>query len=165
MHPRRLANTITSKWRRWTLVGVLVCLGWMLQGGDSPPRLEGAQQDDTEEFLLADHMSEIDRAMTFLKRQVAKADKNDSSLALVVGIQQHALATKGMVPTKTKDLHASKRKGFVINYRRKIIGLLDELLKLEKQLLDNRNQDAVKTYQRIRRLEKEGHKQFRKEDD
>src|SRR3954468_8216526 len=82
-----------------------------------------------EDELIADN-----KALKTLKTQITDASKNASSLQLIGEMEKHFLAAKEMEPARAKK-EANKAK-FVADYRKAMINLMSEVLKLEAAVAD-----------------------------
>jgi hypothetical protein len=68
---------------------------------------------------------------------------------------------KGILPESVESLPDDKKADAAVKYRAELVKLLEGLLKAEQEVLDGKNEDALKTITGLREIEKEGHEQFR----
>lgn len=110
---------------------------------------------------LEDEMIAANNALKKLKMQITDASKNQSSLELIQEMQKHFLAAKGMEPVRTKK-EADKTK-FVVDYRKAMVTLMSEMLKLEGAVLDGKNDEAAGILKSLTKIKSDGHEKFQEE--
>src|SRR3954469_11347413 len=106
----------------------------------SAPLVRAADEKTKGDTPLEDEMIAANDALKKLKPQIADASKNASSLQLIQEMEKHFLAAKGMEPARAKK-EANKAK-FVADYRKAMINLMSEVLKLEGAVADGKNDEA-----------------------
>ena len=114
--------------------------------------------DDTTP--LEDAMTTLNKALKTVKAQVEDPSKNADSLKLVAEIEKQALIAKGFEPAKAKSVPAAEKAKFVAAYRVKMTELMTEILKLEKALLENKNDAAAASVKLLYEMKTAGHKVF-----
>lgn len=120
---------------------------------------EGAKKEHT---LLEDRMDDINASWRRLRRQVADAAQNASSLELVAAIRRAAHGTEEMTPAKIDEIPEAARARFLEDYRagmKKFLALLDSL---EAALKAGNNEAATKAVADLADHQKESHKAFKK---
>jgi len=113
-----------------------------------------------ESTPLEDAMTALNKALKTVKAQVEDVSKNAESLKLVAEVEKQALIAKGFEPAKTKSIPAGEKAKFVAAYRVKMTEMITEVLKLEKALLENKNDEAAKAVKVLYEMKTEGHKIF-----
>ena len=83
-------------------------------------------------------------------------------LDLITRVQTHALAAKGLTPQLIAEQPADQQSESLQAYRQSMIVLIESLLAMERQIIDSDFEQAYETFQSIRDLQSEGHKQFKK---
>jgi ABC-type transporter MlaC component len=113
-----------------------------------------------ESTPLEDAMTALNKALKTVKAQVEDVSKNAESLKLVAEVEKQALIAKGFEPAKTKSLPAAERAKFVAAYRVRMTELMTEVLKLEKALLENKNDAAAASVKMLYEMKTDAHKIF-----
>ena len=114
---------------------------------------------------LNSEMEDMDEAMKKLRRSIRKAEQNEASLKLLAEIQQKAVSSKGMIPTKTAKVPEADRAKFVLAYRREMAAVIIDLCQMEQALLDGDNAKAQEIYKAIGTREDKDHDQFMQKDE
>lgn len=144
--------------RKLDRAGLVVLLAMMAFGGWRVVAPAAAQDDHESE--LHGKMEKIQGAMRQVVRQVKDPAQNTRTLEQVVQIQKLALETKVMTPTKIAAEEPAKQAQMVQAYRLKMVALMEQLLKLEAALLEDRNADAAAVINAIKKIQSEGHEEF-----
>ncbi len=132
---------------------------------DVRPRNTDAESEHDEHERLEHLMESIARSMKKLEKQVADPKQNEASLKLVTEIASAVQQAKLIVPGGVKRLPESDRAKAATEYRKMMGNVQRELLDLEDNLLDNKNEDAVENVKTIREVQKTGHDEYRVKDD
>ena len=113
---------------------------------------------------LHEEMEAIEKAYRSLKRLVKDPKKLEPALAAVSRMQLHTLNAKDMVPAMAADKPEAERAQFIAKYRAGMVNLLKQQLLLEEQLLAGETEKAVETYESLKKLEADGHREFKPAD-
>jgi hypothetical protein len=126
------------------------------------PKQEGARDGKKHESAtpLAQQMTKIDDAMTFLKRGLRDPAKHDDCLAQVATAQAACIAAKLLVPKMAATTAEAERAAFVTNYRKGMAALLIEWTNLELTLLNGDKDASLASYKKLEAMEEEGHNVF-----
>jgi soluble cytochrome b562 len=122
-----------------------------------------AADKDKGDSPLEDEMIAANKALKTLKTQITDASKNASSLQLIGEMQKHFVAAKDMEPLRSKKVPEGERAKFLADYRKAMINLLSEMLKLESAVLDNKNDDASAILKNLTKIKSDGHDKFQEE--
>jgi cytochrome c556 len=117
----------------------------------SAPVVSAADKEETE---LGNHMDKMGGAFRKLKKQVADAAQNESSLKLVATIKEEAAASAKEKPAWHPD-DAPK-------FQAKMKEFSDKVAALETALKAGKNDVAAKIVDELGAAQKEGHKEFKK---
>ena len=128
----------------------------------SPAKSEPKKEEEKTD--LEKTMDKMNKAFRALRKQVADATKNDSSLTLVATIRTAAEAASKLIPEKAQDLPEADRPDFVARYRAGIKDLVAGLDKLEADLKAHNNTAAVADVKSIGSTERKNHKEFKRPD-
>jgi soluble cytochrome b562 len=120
-----------------------------------------AKEEKTD---LEKQMDSINRAFRTLRRQIADATKNDSSLQLVQTMHDAADAASKLTPKKAADLAEADRPQFESEFQAGIKDLMGALDKLTTDLKANDNTAAADDVKQIQTLEGQNHKKFKKQE-
>ena len=119
-----------------------------------------AQSATTEEPPLVVNMEVIEDGLRALRGDLGDLGKLELRLDLLVGMQTAAKATKTMVPPLLDQQPEAERGAFLRAYRKEIITLEEELLRLERAILDGNLEAAKASYKALKQLEEDGHARF-----
>lgn len=148
----------------WRFV-FLVCAAALTVGLLGLHRAQGdAHGEGNAKVSLHDEMSQMNRAMRRLRRQIQDPTRQQDALASVVALQHHALACKGLTPDTVDELPDHEQAAALMDYRTRMIQVVQTLLRLERQLLDGDYDHAQESYDQLGSLQDQGHKRFRKKD-
>jgi soluble cytochrome b562 len=136
------------------LVGMLVVLG--LAG---VARLQAFADDDKNPLHVA--MEKMDDSLKALRKQLGDASQNEASLKLIEEMQTQCVVAKAQVPERAAK-EADKKK-FVTAYRLDMLKVMDELVKLERAVLEGKNEDALGIAKGLTKIKNEGHEKFQVE--
>ncbi len=122
------------------------------------------------EIARADGDSKLDQGMEKLNRgfrgmRRARGDIQ-KTLELIPGMQEGALMSKGEMPHVVEDIKDEKERAEALKrYRIQMIDLMTELLVLEKAALNGEAESVTASVQKLGRLQKTGHDEFREEEE
>jgi soluble cytochrome b562 len=133
-----------------------------LRAQDAPPAASAGAPQKEEKTELEKNMDNMGRAMRTLRRQVADATKNESSLQLVSTIRSAAEAASKLTPAKAQDLPEADRPQFVADFQAGMKDLFAALDKLEADLKANDNTAAAADFKQVGSVEGQNHKRFRR---
>ena len=147
------------------LSAFLLVLGFVIaipttQAQEKAPASAAASKKSKTDLEKA--MSTIGRANRQLKKQIADASKNASSLELVAKMREGAEASVKLIPAKAQDLPASERDAFTSKYQASMKDFLAGVAKLEADLKANNNAAAQVYLKNLNDQEKDGHKSYRR---
>jgi cytochrome c556 len=120
--------------------------------------------DDKPETELGAKMEKMSGAFRALRRQITDASKNEDSLAKLATIRQNAEASVKLDPAKKSEIPAADQKKFVADYQAKMKEFIALVGKVEAALKANNNEEAGKLLTAMGDAQKQGHKQFKKDD-
>ncbi|WP_373060627.1 cytochrome b562 [Gemmatimonas sp.] len=119
-----------------------------------------AQQDE-EKTPLGKKMSAMNAAFKAVGRQVEDASQNANTLEQLTIIETNAKAALTMVPAKKEKVPAAEQTKFQSGYEAGMKELLTAVDKLKVSIKAGKNADAVATYDEIKGLQRDGHKEYR----
>jgi cytochrome c556 len=134
-------------------------LATLLIGFTVSPLVHAAGDDDTQ---LGKEMSAMNKAFRQLKKQVADATQNASSLELVAHLKKGAEASVDLIPEKAAGLPEADKAAFVEKYKKEMKEFVAALDKLEAAFKAGDNEAAGKLLTELNAMQKAGHKEFRK---
>jgi soluble cytochrome b562 len=120
--------------------------------------------DDEPETELGGKMEKISGAFRALRRQIKDSSKNADSLARLATMRQNAEAAVKLEPAKKDEIPAGDQQKFVADYRAKMKDFIALIGKVEAALKANNNDEAAKLVTAMGDAQKQGHKQFKKDD-
>jgi soluble cytochrome b562 len=126
------------------------------------PASGGANTPD--EGPLAEAMEEMDAHMRTLRKTLKDPARGADSLAAIVGLQGAVNAAKVEVPPMARGLEGEAREAFVRDYRKAMIDLGEDLLALERHVVDGDLEKAMEAYKAVRKHEDPGHERFTEEE-
>lgn len=113
----------------------------------------------------------IEQAMNTMKKnarslkallQEKEKDKAAEALPLVVEMQNAILSAKGATPDLVNEIQDAKKKAEeMVAYRRAMIEMLGEALKLEDALLEGKMEKAREHFEKLGKMQKPGHDRFK----
>jgi soluble cytochrome b562 len=127
----------------------------------SAPLARAAEDKEKGASPLEDEMIAANKALKTLKTQITDASKNSSSLQLIAEMEKHFLAAKEMEPARAKK-DANKAK-FLADYRKAMVNLMSEMLKLESAVVDGKNDEAGAILKNLNKVKADGHDKFQEE--
>jgi type II secretory pathway component PulJ len=127
------------------------------------PAIAADEKHDHAHDAIMDAMEAMNKAYKKLKPQIADASKNASSLELISEMQKQTLIAKGNVPGRAAKTPTAQRAKFVADYRKSMIALMGEYLKLETAIIDGNNAEAEKIFANLNKLKEKEHEKFQEE--
>src|SRR3954469_24260072 len=127
----------------------------------SAPLVRAADEKAKGDTPLEDEMIAANNALKKLKTQITDASKNQSSLELIQEMQKHFLTAKAMEPARAKK--ESDKAKFVADYRKAMVNLMSEMLKLETAVVDNKNDEAAAMLKNLGKIKSDTHEKFQEE--
>ncbi len=120
---------------------------------------EGDKKADGKKSLH-DNMEEMGSYFKKVRKGVADPAKNKATLEALAVVQAHSIDAKDERPHIVSHAGPGQRKDLVKAYRKSMIEMNIELLKLELLILDGKNEEAVAKTKEIGKLIKKGHNKF-----
>jgi cytochrome c556 len=132
-----------------------------LSAETTPPPAPAADAHAHDHTPLEDQMSAMRGAFNKLRKQVADASLNASSLELATKLR--AAAEKGVTetPARAAEVPEAERAKFVADYQAKMKEFVAEVQKLEAALKADNNTEAAAILANLGTMQKEGHKAYR----
>ncbi|MBL8900994.1 MAG: hypothetical protein JNM84_25410 [Planctomycetes bacterium] len=97
-----------------------------------------------------------------LKPLLQEKDKAAEALPLVVEMETALMSAKGVTPDLVNEIQDAKKKAEeTLAYRRMMIEMLGETLKLEDALLEGKMEKAREHYEKLGKMQKPGHDRFK----
>jgi hypothetical protein len=125
------------------------------------PEHGGAEAEQAEEKTpLVVNMEILRDGLRDLRRDLTDVAGLTARLDLVVAMQTAAKATKTLVPPLVEEQPESERAAFVLGYRKEMIAVEEELLRLERAILDADLAAAKESYKKLKQMEEDGHERF-----
>jgi soluble cytochrome b562 len=143
----------------WTLV-LALAVGGLAVGFGPSGRVIAEEHKHTP---LEDAMDAMNKALRTLKTQAADVSKQASNLELVSEMQKQMVLAKSLTPARAESLQAADKQKFLIEYRKAMVGLIGELLKLEAAFLDGKTDDAQAIIKNLNKIKTDGHEKFQVE--
>src|SRR5688572_21680568 len=137
---------------------MVLALTVMMSGG-----LAMAADKEKGASVLEDEMIAANKVMKNLRTQIADPSKNASSLQMIEQMQKHFLVAKGLEPIRAKKVSESERPKFVADYRKAMVLLMGDMLKMEQAVLDGKNDEAEKIFKSLTKIKADGHEKFQEE--
>jgi len=114
-----------------------------------------------EETELDQKMEDMNGAFRKLRRQIADASANASSLELVAKLRKASEESVALVPAKAAKVPEADREKFVAAYQAKMKEFIAEVDKLKAALEAGKNDEAATILAKLGNLQKSGHREFR----
>ncbi len=144
------------------ILGLLLLTGLLAQLTSARPTKSATFQD-----VEATEESPLIIAMELLhdnERVMKKALKGDGdfaqALVAVVGMQAGAQAAKLLTPPMAETVDAAKRPEFLKGFRLQMIAMSQDLLSLERLLLEGKLEESRAMFQKVRDHEGAGHERY-----
>lgn len=113
-----------------------------------------------EESPLIVNMEVIEDGLRALRADLSDATKLTARLGLVLEMQNAAKAAKVLLPPIAEQQPESERAAFAVAYRKEMIAVEEELLRLERAILDSNLEAAKASYKALKQMEEDGHARF-----
>jgi hypothetical protein len=110
-------------------------------------------------------MKDMGRNFKILKSSATDPAKAADNLKAVSLLERDVTIAKSLLPPEVAKLSGDARKTAETNYRAMMISLLRTSLDLEEAIVDQKADEITKQVTGIGDLMKQGHKEFRKQDD
>ncbi len=128
---------------------------------ERPRFQEEVQSAVTEEKTpLLLNMELLRDGLQDIRRDLSDATRLSERLELVVRMQSAAKASKTMPFPLAEEQPEGERAGFVLAYRKEMILVEEELLHLERAILDSDLPAAKESYKKLKQMEEDGHARF-----
>ncbi len=121
----------------------------------------GAGGPAKEETELDHKMEDMNGAFRKLRRQIADASANASSLELVAKLRKASEESVALIPAKAAKVPEADREKFVADYQAKMKEFIAEVDKLKTTLEAGKNDEAAAILNKLNSLQKSGHREFR----
>ena len=145
--------------RKLNTFSLLLLVAMLFLGLSGVARLHAFAADDENPLHVA--MEKMDDALKALRKQVGDASQNDASLKLIDEMQAQCVIAKAIVPERAAK-EADKKK-FVTSYRLEMLKVMDELVKLERAVVEGKNEEALGIAKGLTKIKNEGHEKFQVE--
>ncbi len=129
----------------------------LLQEEVKSPTAVPAGEDQTR---IDQWMETIEEGMETLRKSVRDPALFGESIEVVEKMVQAAAWARTETPKMAANVAEGERAAFVRAYRKEMIELLVELLRLEAALLEGNTEDAQKIYKNLKKMEEAGHERF-----
>jgi len=124
---------------------------------------KAAPKGEEKHTELGEKMEKLNGAYRKLKRQIADATKNESSLALIATIKSAAEGSLAFKPEITAEKPAADQAKFVEAYKTEMKKMIELVGKLEAALKAGKNDEAAKLIADLDAQQKSSHKEFKKQ--
>ena len=116
-----------------------------------------------EETELEGKMDTIRGAFNKLRKQISDPSANASSLELAAKLHKAAEEAIALAPARATDVPEADRAKFIEKYQAEMKEFVAGVTKLEAALKDGTNGEAAAILAKIGAMQKEGHKEFRRQ--
>ncbi len=113
-----------------------------------------------EDTPLTEQMNIINKNVKKLRKDVKKAELNKESAALAKECAEAATKAKELAPATAAKVPAAEKDKFIAEYKKQMDDLIATFKELEKNLADNKNEDAEKLIEKVLDQKKKGHDKF-----
>ncbi len=144
----------------WSVLALSGSLVVTLERGFEQEPAGDAAETAEEKTPLIVSMEVIEDGLKALRPDLTDATKLSARLDLVVGMQSAAKTTKTMLPPFAEQQPEAERAAFVLAYRKEMIAVEEELLRLERAILDADLAAAKECYKKLKQMEEDGHARF-----
>lgn len=160
--------TMKSTRTPWVLGGLLLILGGVELALGAPTRgavptstpPQDAETHEDEETPLTTDMKILQSGLRGLRRSVRDPEKLEETLVALQEVQGAALRSKALVPTMAASVPEGERGAFIQAYRTEMIVLLEQLLAVEKAVIEGDVDGARALFKEVQALEDPGHERF-----
>jgi len=121
-------------------------------------------ESDEEKTELHKKMEVIGETMGALRKQLKDPAKNEDTLAKIVAIQKLTLECKDLKPAMLAQVADGEKATFLLNYRKEMVRMMTELMKLELMIAEGNNEDAAKQFRALIKVKYSGHEKFQPEE-
>ncbi|MGC4071830.1 MAG: cytochrome b562 [Nibricoccus sp.] len=140
------------------------CFALLISSSVVSPVVLNAQPPAHEETELGGKMDSLNSAFRKLRKQVTDATKNAESLKLVAQMRSAVAESEKLVPTKAAEIAEADREKFVAAYQAKLKEFDGKIIELEAALKADKNEEAAKILSALGAMQKDGHKEFKKQE-
>ena len=119
-----------------------------------------AQQDE-EKTPLGKKMSAMNTAFKAVGRQIEDPAQNANTLEQLAIIETNAKAALTLEPAKQSKVPAADQAKFQAGYQKGMKDLIATVQKLQASIKAGKNAEAVATYDEMKGMQREGHKEYR----
>ena len=120
------------------------------------PAQPGGSRPEREAGSVESAMKEMNRAAKLLKVQVGDPAKKDANLQQIWRMQKSALQAKTLEPKWSQE----NKDKWLPGFRKDQIQLMRLLLTLEEEVMDDKTDQAKKTFQNVLDLRDKKHEEF-----
>ena len=138
---------------------LLSLASWPLRAEPSPAVVAHASGHGHTE--LDEKMETMNKAFRKLRRQIADAASNASSLELVADLRKAAEESVSLIPSRAEKVPEAEREKFTAAYAEKMKEFVAEVDKLKAALEAGKNDEAATLLAKLGSLQKSGHREFR----
>ena len=121
-----------------------------------------AKEEDTP---LSKQMSQMNKSLRMLKKQLADPAKKADNLALLEKIKGNLDEAHKLEPKKTADVPAAEKSAYIEKYKQEMIELGKAFGEVEAAIKVDKPDDAKKALEKISDLKEKGHKDFGADED
>ena len=141
---------------------LVLCLSFLLPRAVDSPFEEALQEPAQEEEVgpLEERMLVLKRGMRALRRGLKDPEKDAASLEIVTEMAAAVGQSKILPPPMIEAIPEERRDDFLLEYRKSMVSMQMELLKLEMGLLEGDREAAKSSYESLKEMEDAGHERF-----
>ena len=141
---------------------LVLFLSFLLPRAVDSPFEEALQEPAQEEEVgpLEERMLVLKRGMRALRRGLKDPEKDAASLEIVTEMAAAVGQSKILPPPMIEAIPEEKRDDFLLEYRKSMVSMQIELLKLEMGLLEGDREAAKSSYESLKEMEDAGHERF-----
>ena len=141
---------------------LVLFLSFLLPRAVDSPFEEALQEPAQEEEVgpLEERMLVLKRGMRALRRGLKDPEKDAASLEIVTEMAAAVGQGKILPPPMIESIPEGKRDDFLLEYRKSMVSMQMELLKLEMGLLEGDREAAKSSYASLKEMEDAGHERF-----
>lgn len=141
---------------------LVLFLSFLLPRAVDSPFEEALQEPAQEEEVgpLEERMLVLKRGMRALRRGLKDPEKDAASLEIVTEMAAAVGQSKILPPPMIEAIPEERRDDFLLEYRKSMVSMQMELLKLEMGLLEGDREAAKSSYESLKEMEDAGHERF-----
>ena len=141
---------------------LVLFLSFLLPRAVDSPFEEALQEPAQEEEVgpLGERMLVLKRGMRALRRGLKDPEKDAASLEIVTEMAAAVGQGKILPPPMIEAIPEERRDDFLLEYRKSMVSMQMELLKLEMGLLEGDREAAKASYESLKEMEDAGHESF-----